>query len=101
MSDTLAASTVIKPAHIGPWTYATVAKDFGTASSAAVTVGTITTIKCEKGQLVHVTPLEAMATGVALGGAYVSAKDTISVQIINPTGGDVNTGEKSYKVFFL
>lgn len=47
---------------------------------------------------VIVNPTSALPTNLGLGAAYVSAKDTLSLQFINPTGGTINGAAVTFKI---
>jgi hypothetical protein len=69
-----------------------------TATKATVTKVDYTVSGLAVGDFVSVAATKAVGTGVSLGGAYVSAANTLSVEYINATAGDVTTAADTYLV---
>lgn len=78
-----------------------VTADWGTVNTVTVTLISTTISGAEPGQVWMCVPLEAMATGLAIGASYCVAKDTVVTQVINPTAGNVAAGSKSYRFIRL
>lgn len=70
-----------------------------TATKATVTKVDYTVQGLAVGDFVSVQPTKAVGTGVSLGSAWVSAANTLSVNYINPTAGDVTTAADVYLVY--
>mgnify|MGYP003338606127 FL=1 len=70
-----------------------------TATKATVTKVDYTVQGLAVGDFVSVQPTKAVGTGVSLGSSYVSAANTLSVEYINATAGDVTTAADVYLVF--
>lgn len=72
------------------------------ASAAAVTAVpqnmTVPGVDPASDSCLAVEPQTALATGIALGQCRVSALNTITVPVINPTAGAVDQGSIAYKV---
>ena len=69
-----------------------------TATKSTVTKVDYTVSGLAVGDFVSVAATKAVGTGVSLGGAYVSAANTLSVEYINATAGDVTTAADTYLV---
>lgn len=70
-----------------------------TATKSTVTKVDYTVSGLAVGDFVSVAATKAVGTGVSLGGAYVSAANTLSVEYINATASDVTTAADTYLVF--
>lgn len=70
-----------------------------TATKSTVTKVDYTVSGLAVGDFVSVAATKAVGTGVSLGGAYVSAANTLSVEYINATASDVTTAADVYLVF--
>lgn len=69
-----------------------------TATKSTVTKVDYTVSGLAVGDFVSVSATKAVGTGVSIGGAYVSAANTLSVEYINATAGDVTTAADTYLV---
>ena len=69
-----------------------------TATKSTVTKVDYTVSGLAVGDFVSVAATKAVGTGVSLGGAYVSAANTLSVEYINATASDVTTAADTYLV---
>lgn len=70
-----------------------------TATKSTVTKVDYTVSGLAVGDFVSVAATKAVGTGVSIGGAYVSAANTLSVEYINATASDVTTAADTYLVF--
>jgi hypothetical protein len=70
-----------------------------TATKATVTKVDYTVSGLAVGDFVSVSATKAVGAGVSIGGAYVSAANTLSVEYVNVTSGDVTTAADTYLVF--
>ena len=70
-----------------------------TATKATVTKVDYTVSGLAVGDFVSVKATKAVGAGVSLGGSYVSAANTLSVEYINVTAADVTTAAYTYLVF--
>jgi len=70
-----------------------------TATKATVTKVDYTVSGLAVGDFVSVKATKAVGAGVSLGGSYVSAANTLSVEYINVTAADVTTAADTYLVF--
>ncbi len=70
-----------------------------TATKATVTKVDYTVSGLAVGDFVSVSATKAVGAGVSLGGAYVSAANTLSVEYVNVTSGDVTTAADVYLVY--
>ena len=70
-----------------------------TATKATVTKVDYTVSGLAVGDFVSVKATKAVGAGVSLGGSYVSAANTLSVEYINVTSSDVTTAADTYLVF--
>jgi hypothetical protein len=70
-----------------------------TATKATVTKVDYTVNGLAVGDFVSVSATKAVGAGVSLGGAYVSAANTLSVEYVNVTSGDVTTAADVYLVY--
>jgi hypothetical protein len=68
------------------------------AATAAPQNMTVTGADPNRDTCIAVEPQSALAAGIALGACRVSAADTITVPVINPTAGAVDQGSINYKV---
>jgi len=69
-----------------------------TATKSTVTKVDYTVSGLAVGDFVSVSATKAVGTGVSIGGAYVSAANTLSVEYINATASDVTTAADTYLV---
>lgn len=69
-----------------------------TATKSTVTKVDYTVNGLAVGDFVSVAATKAVGTGVSIGGAYVSAANTLSVEYINATASDVTTAADTYLV---
>ena len=69
-----------------------------TAVKSTVTSVNYTVNGLAVGDFVSVQPTKSVGTGVSLGSAWVSAANTLTVQYINATAGDVTTAADVYLV---
>ena len=69
-----------------------------TATKSTVTKIDYTVSGLAVGDFVSVAATKAVGTGVSIGGAYVSAANTLSVEYINATASDVTTAADTYLV---
>jgi hypothetical protein len=79
-------------------------QSFDASSVAAVTVSnqTLTTNETVTTEdTVIVQPTAAMTTGVAIVGAFVSAANTITIVLVNPTAGAVDAASVTLKIIVL
>jgi len=70
-----------------------------TATKATVTKVDYTVNGLAVGDFVSASATKAVGAGVSIGGAYVSAANTLSIEYINVTAGDVTTAADTYLVF--
>lgn len=68
--------------------------------AATVSVQTATVTGALAGDLVIVNPA-ATGNATAVGAAYVSAANTVSIQYINPTAGSLTPGAGTYKFIII
>ena len=75
-----------------------VAAPTATATKNTVTEATVTINGVALGDFVVVNPTKSPATGVAIGAAYVSAANTVTIEYINATGTDQAVATDTYLV---
>jgi hypothetical protein len=68
------------------------------AATAAPQNITVTGVDPALDTCLAVEPQSALAAGLALGACRVSAANTVTVAVINPTAGAVDQGSINYKV---
>lgn len=76
--------------------YGTGAIDFASINDGATGTGTITVTGAAVGDMVVVNP-PALTTGLAFAGAAVTGADTVTVYVVNASGGAINEGEVTFK----
>lgn len=73
----------------------------GTVGSATATLISITSTGATPDMVFAVSPVTALAAGVAMGQPYCVTKGTLVIPFINPTGADVDVGNVTVKVVGL
>ena len=73
-----------------------VASPTATATKNTVTEATVTVSGVAVGDWVGVSPTKSPGTGVAIGSAYVSAANTITIEYVNATGTDQSVASDTY-----
>lgn len=79
----------------------TVSIEHGDATAAAVTVATGTISGLRTTDEVVVNPPSTLPATLAVGAPYVSAANTISVPLVNPTAGAITAGTNTWDVTIL
>lgn len=69
---------------------ATVSVDLASINAGAVVEATVTVSGAAAGDSVVATPPAAIAAGLAVVGAYVSAANTVKLRVLNSTGGAID-----------
>ena len=75
-----------------------VASPSATAAKNTVTEATVTVSGVAVGDWVSVNPTKSPGTGVAIGSAYVSAANTITIEYVNATGTDQSVASDTYLI---
>lgn len=75
-----------------------VASPTATATKNTVTEATVTISGVATGDWVSINPTKSPGTGVAIGSAYVSAANTVTIEYINATGTDQSVASDTYLV---
>ena len=75
-----------------------VASPTATATKNTVTEATVTISGVATGDWVSVNPTKSPGTGVAIGAAYVSAANTVTIEYINATGTDQSVASDTYLI---
>lgn len=75
-----------------------VASPTATATKNTVTEATVTINGVALGDFVTVNPTKSPGAGVAIGAAYVSAANTVTIEYINATGTDQSVAADVYFV---
>lgn len=74
---------------------------WGTVAAAEVTEKTVTATGVRPGDVVIALPPANLPAGVMLGQAYVSANDTVTIPIINPTAAGIVVGTNNWYVLWI
>lgn len=89
------AGTTIKKITVG-----TGAIDFGSINDGATGTGTITVTGAATGDIVIVNP-PSLTAGLAFAGAAVTAANTVTVYLVNSSGGAIDEAEKTFSYLWV